>query len=179
MKAIPFIALISMLVCSCGPAAYIGPAERDEAINIGYGSTTQDKLTNPVSKVDVANSLENFDTIYDYLRGRVAGVIVSPGPNPSITIRGASSLNLSTEPLIMVDGMEYSDLSSINPREVKSVEVLKDAAASIYGVRGANGVILVTTKTADLVKQQEAEAKKAAREAKKKARSKASQQEDD
>jgi len=63
-----------------------------------------------------------------------------------IIIRGIGSINSSNDPLILVDGSEITDLSTINPNDVKSVDVLKDASSSIYGVRGANGVILITTK---------------------------------
>ena len=71
-------------------------------------------------------------------------MIVKPGG--SIQIRGISSVNSSTEPLILVDGVEVRDLSNINPMDVESIDVLKDASASIYGVRGANGVIIVKLK---------------------------------
>ena len=63
-----------------------------------------------------------------------------------IIIRGIGSINSSNDPMILVDGSEITDLSTINPNDVKSVDVLKDASSSIYGVRGANGVILITTK---------------------------------
>ncbi len=77
------------------------------------------------------------------IQGKCAGVIVRGN---SIQIRGISSINLSTEPLLIVDGVEMKDVSGINPRDVKEIQVLKDAAASIYGSRGANGVILITLK---------------------------------
>ena len=67
-------------------------------------------------------------------------------PDKRIIIRGVGSINSSNDPLILVDGSEITDLSTINPNDVKSVNVLKDASSSIYGVRGANGVILITTK---------------------------------
>ena len=82
--------------------------------------------------------------IYSVEEGRVAGVMVTP--DRRIIIRGIGTINGSTDPLIMVDGYEVQDLSVINPRDVKSVDILKDGSASIYGVRGANGVILITTK---------------------------------
>ena len=105
--------------------------------------------------------------MYDYLRGRVAGVEVSP--NNSIRIRGTNSINSSTEPLIIVDGSE-ADLNSVSPYDVYSVSVLKDASSSIYGVRGANGVILITTKHAQQEKDAQQQAKKQARAEKKAAR---------
>ena len=77
------------------------------------------------------------------IQGKCAGVQVS---GHSIIIRGKNSINLSSEPLFVVDGVAVEDVSYINPREVKNITVLKDSAASIYGVRGANGVILITLK---------------------------------
>ena len=82
--------------------------------------------------------------MYEYLRGRVAGVMVTP--ENKILVRGVNSINASTDPLILVDGVETTDLSVINPADVSSVDVIKDGSASIYGMRGANGVILITTR---------------------------------
>ena len=62
-----------------------------------------------------------------------------------ILIRGVNSINSSSDPLILVDGVEMSDISSLNPADVKSVDVIKDGSSAIYGMRGANGVILITT----------------------------------
>ena len=90
------------------------------------------------------NDAAVYTDMYEYLRGRVPGVAV--GTDNSITIRGVNSINLSTEPLILLDGVAITDLSTINPMDVQSVDVLKDASSSIYGARGANGVILITTK---------------------------------
>ena len=84
-----------------------------------------------------------YRDIYEMIQGKCAGVQVT---GRSITIRGKNSINLSTEPLFVVDGVAVEDVSHINPREVKNITVLKDSAASIYGVRGANGVILITLK---------------------------------
>jgi len=114
-------------------------------VNVGYGSVKKDGLTTSVSKVDVdENVINSYSNIYDYLQGRVSGVMVTP--DHRIIIRGVSSINLSSEALILVDGVEVSDLSSLSPNDVDTVTVLKDSSASIYGVRGANGVILITTK---------------------------------
>ena len=87
---------------------------------------------------------KSYSDMYEYLQGRVPGLQVTP--DKRIIIRGIGSINSSTEPLILVDGAEVSDLSTINPHDVKTVDVLKDGSSSIYGVRGANGVILITTK---------------------------------
>lgn len=85
------------------------------------------------------------------LQGNLAGVNVrtvtgEPGENMQIRIRGAASVNASSDPLYVVDGVPVSDLTSINPADISSIEVLKDAAsAAIYGSRGSNGVVIVTT----------------------------------
>ena len=139
--------LFSMLaVVSCGTPPVM-PGQK--AVNIGYGETTQEGLTYAVSSVDMSQ-IDNgaYTTIYDYLEGRVPGVQVrKTGPtSASILVRGINSINSSTEPLIIVDGVEVGDISYINPRDVKSVDVLKDASAAIYGSRGANGVIIITLK---------------------------------
>lgn len=82
-----------------------------------------------------------YQTIYDMIRGRFAGVEVSGN---SIKIMGSSSLNVSTEPLFVVDGVIVSSIDEISPQTVKSIEVLKGPDATVYGVRGANGVIVIT-----------------------------------
>ena len=75
--------------------------------------------------------------------GEVPGVIVS---GTSIRIRGASSINASSEPLFIVDGAPTSSIGHISPRDVKSIDILKGSSAAIYGVRGANGVIVIKLK---------------------------------
>jgi TonB-dependent SusC/RagA subfamily outer membrane receptor len=75
------------------------------------------------------------------IQGKVPGVDVVGN---KITIRGVGSLNLSSDPLFVVDGVAVSSIDNISPREVKSITVLKGASAAIYGTRGANGVILIT-----------------------------------
>ena len=127
-----------------------------QLVVIGYGSTKKTDLTGSVSTVKTqrlknipANSIEHL------LQGRVAGLQIinssqEPGAGSTVRIRGASSINGSNSPLIVVDGFPLGDagnLKQINPENIKSIEVLKDASASaIYGSRGANGVILITTK---------------------------------
>ena len=89
-----------------------------------------------------------FNTVYDYLRDMVPGVRVeSTGPtSANVYVRGINSINSSTTPLFVVDGVVMDDIAAINPYDIDSVDVLKDSAAAIYGVRGANGVILITLK---------------------------------
>lgn len=118
---------------------------QEEEVNVGYGSMKRKDITSSVSSLDVdAQSVATYSNMYDYLRGRVPGVQVTS--DNRILIRGVNSINLSTDPLIILDGSEINDLSVINPNDVESVSVLKDGSASIYGVRGANGVIIITTR---------------------------------
>jgi TonB-dependent SusC/RagA subfamily outer membrane receptor len=113
----------------------------DEAVDIGYGVVKEKALTAPVGKIDGTKSkYASYNSIYEMIRGEVAGVQVN---GKSIMIRSATTLNSNTEPLFIVDGVPVSTLDNILPQMVKSIEVLKGSAASIYGVRGSNGVIIV------------------------------------
>ncbi len=121
--------------------------EGEERVDIGYGSVKRKDLTTPVSKLNVKNSrYATYTNIYEMLKGTVPGLQVS---GTRITIQGIGSLTLSTEPLFIVDGMEVSSIGDIPPSQVESVEVLKGSSASIYGSRGANGVILIKLIGAD------------------------------
>jgi TonB-dependent SusC/RagA subfamily outer membrane receptor len=90
------------------------------------------------------SSVPVYQDIYGMIRGRVPGVEVS---GKSIKIRGSNSLNISTEPLFVLDGVIVSSIDQISPENVKSIEVLKGPDASVYGTRGSNGVIIIKTKT--------------------------------
>ena len=122
-------------------------SEENESINIGYGKAKRKDMTNSVSHVKHDERLV-YNTIYDYIRDKVPGVVVerSDSSTQKIYVRGVSTINSPTDPLIIVDGVEVDDISSINPYDVESIDVLKDAAASIYGVRGNNGVIIISLK---------------------------------
>ena len=157
------LALIATpFLSSCGSSHNVAVPAGDTAVEMGYGTVNKDDLTYSVSSLKPEeNEITSYSNMYDYLRGRVPGVTVSP--NNKIQIRGNNSINAGTEPLIIVDGSE-SDLDAINPRDVYSVDVLKDASSSIYGVRGAGGVIIITTKSAQYMNEQRAKAKKEAKE---------------
>lgn len=130
----------------------------DDVLVIGYGAVKKSDLTGSVASVKMeALSDMTSGSIDGLLQGRAAGLQVlnssqDPGAGATVRIRGNSSINGSNTPLIVVNGFpmgEAGNLSSINTTDIESVEVLKDASASaIYGSRGANGVILVTTKNA-------------------------------
>lgn len=115
--------------------------EDDETVDIGYGTVKKKNLTSPVAKIDgQKKSYASYQNIYDMIRGEVAGVQVT---GKSILLQGTSSLSLSTEPLLVVDGIPVNSIEYISPQIVKSISILKGASASIYGTQGANGVILI------------------------------------
>lgn len=129
----------------------------DEVVVVGYGTQKKINLTGAVSTVDVAKQLESrpITDVARGLQGSASGLTVRTstgelGTNPSMKIRGViGSINGSSSPLILVDNVECNSLQNINPDDVESVSVLKDAAsASIYGVKAAFGVVLITTKKA-------------------------------
>jgi TonB-linked SusC/RagA family outer membrane protein len=124
----------------------------NEVVVIGYGTQRKKETTGAVSVVS-SETIENLKPtrIEQALQGQVAGVNISsnsgsPGASSTISIRGVST-NGDSRPLILVDGNVIEDLSVINPSDIETINVLKDATAGIYGVRAANGVILITTKS--------------------------------
>ena len=148
-------------------------SELEEVVVIGYGTVLKKDLTGSVSSVKVSETISRQSTTVDQLlQGRAAGIQViqnaaNPGSGISVRIRGTSSLRGNNEPLYVVDGIiissasedvvatggnntgqeQQNGLNGINPRDIEDIQVLKDASATaIYGSRGANGVILITTK---------------------------------
>ena len=134
----------------------------DDVVVIGYGVVKKNDLTGSVSTVKADQTNKGLATSpTDLLRGKSAGVVITsgdgaPGSAAQIRIRGGSSLNASNDPLVVVDGLPISNsgisgvgnaLASINPSDIESFTVLKDASATaIYGSRASNGVIIITTK---------------------------------
>jgi TonB-linked SusC/RagA family outer membrane protein len=128
--------------------------EGQELIVVGYGEQDERDLTGAISRVSPEDFSPGTNTnAVQLLNGNAAGVNVSqvssaPGGGIKIQIRGAGSINSSNDVLFVVDGLPGVDPSSLSPNDIESIEVLKDAsAASIYGTRAANGVVLVTTKS--------------------------------
>ncbi len=127
----------------------------DEVVAVGYGKLKSSQVSSSIAKVSSEDISERAVARVDQaIQGKIAGVQVqevsgSPGRSLSVQVRGTSSINYSGNPLYVVDGFPISgDLNSINPGDIESIEVLKDAAsAAIYGSRGSNGVILITTKS--------------------------------
>jgi len=126
----------------------------DEVVVVGYGTRKKSHNTGAISQTtgsEIAKIQAN--RVDDALAGKLAGVLIqnqdgAPGADPKIQVRAASSLSGDSNPLIVVDGYPISgSLATVNPNDIESLEILKDAAsAAIYGSRGANGVVLVTTK---------------------------------
>jgi len=139
---------------SSGSSAQQAQAGDEEAVDVGYGSVDRDGMVSSVATVDGDdNDLIQPRSVADMLRGRVAGVTVIDGPGGSvqIRIRGRRSFNSSSEPLYVIDGliinMPDGILTGINPNDIDSISVLKDAGATAaYGSRGANGVVVIKTK---------------------------------
>lgn len=125
----------------------------DEVVVIGYGTQRKGDVTSAIASVKAEDfTVGKVGDAADLIKGKVAGLTIAKGsgdPNATSTIRlrGVISVNGSTTPLILIDGVE-GDLSTVAPENIEAIDVLKDAsAAAIYGTRGANGVILITTKT--------------------------------
>jgi TonB-linked outer membrane protein, SusC/RagA family/TonB-dependent outer membrane receptor, SusC/RagA subfamily, signature region len=126
----------------------------DELIVVGYGTMRKSDVTGALAVVSAEElSTKPVSNVFEALQGKVAGVDITsaqrPGELGSIRVRGNRSLNATNAPLYVVDGVVLSSggIESINPRDIESINVLKDASSTaIYGSRGANGVILVTTK---------------------------------
>ena len=125
----------------------------DEVVVVGYGTQSKRTITSAVTKVS-GDVLKNVpvSSVAEGLKGKIAGARLysnnnTPGADATIRIRGGSSINKSNDPLILVDGIERT-FSGLNPNDIESIEVLKDAASTaIYGSRASNGVVLITTKT--------------------------------
>lgn len=145
-------------------------AKLDEVVVIGYGSSTRKDLTGSIATIKSEDlNVVKVTTADEFVQGRISGLLLTqtsgqPGGASSVRIRGSSSINASNEPLYVIDGFPVDNnssqqsagvtegpalnaLSSLSPSDIESIDVLKDASATaIYGSRGANGVIIITTK---------------------------------
>lgn len=124
-----------------------------EVVVVGYGVQRKSDLTGAVTSVRGAELAQlPMQRVDQALQGRAAGVMVlntsgQPGGNTTIRIRGMNSISGGNQPLVVVDGLQGVDINSLNPNDIESIEILKDASATaIYGSQGANGVIMITTK---------------------------------
>jgi len=125
----------------------------EEVVVVGYGTQKKESVTGAISSVGAKQIAElPVPSVAQAIQGRAAGVSVvntgTPGSNPVVRIRGVGSISFASDPLYVVDGIPTGGLANIDTKDIQSVEVLKDAAATaIYGSRAANGVILITTKS--------------------------------
>ena len=128
----------------------------EEVLVVAYGTAKKSAFTGSAKMIHTKQITKRPVTnVIESLSGQVAGLQMTmtngqPGETPSILIRGISSMSAKTDPLIVLDGMPYEGgWNNINPADVESISVLKDAASTaLYGARGANGVIIITTKSA-------------------------------
>ena len=126
----------------------------DEVIVVAYGTTKKSSFTGSAENISAEKlELRPITNVAKGIEGQASGVQVTsasgqPGSSPSIRIRGYGSINASSSPLYVVDGIPYDgNLSSLNPADIESMTILKDASAgALYGARGANGVVMITTK---------------------------------
>ena len=134
-----------VLTGSFNARVYI-PEEDDEYVDIGYGKVKRDDLTTSVGSVRKEKiNQPHYTDIYTMIQGEVPGVTVT---GDRIIIRGIHTINASTDPLFVVDGVIVNSISYLNPHDVESIDILKGPSASIYSVNGANGVIHINTKKA-------------------------------
>ena len=138
------LCLVTLIGClaGCGTSKYV---RENDAVDVGYGVQDRDHVTTSVSHVQVRkHEAQTYSNMYDYLRGRVPGVQVTS--DNRIIIRGIGTNSDNFDPLILVDGVEMTDLSTLDPQYVESVDVIKDGSSAIYGMQGANGVIIIKTR---------------------------------
>ena len=140
-----------LILAGCGSQKDLAASGSPAPKNDGYSNNE----TGAISHLEMSETESTtYRTLEEYLEGRVAGLEI--GPDGGIVIRGKGTYNGFSGPLIIVDGVEVSDTSAINPNDIYSVDVLKDAAStSIYGIRGSNGVIVITTKGAQNAKKKD------------------------
>ena len=133
-----------------------------EVVAIGYGTSTKKDLTGAVASIKLEDSpvmMMPNNNVLESLKGSLPGVNIgmgsSAGATPSFSIRGQNSIKAGTSPLLVVDGIIGGDFAQLNPQDIASVDVLKDASSTaVYGSRAANGVIIVTTKRGKTEKPQ-------------------------
>ncbi len=168
-RIIILLGSVALLVC-CAASRTLSSGNRDDEMNVVYGTVDRNSNALTVSEVSVSEAEEQvYSDIFSYLRNKVPGVEVGntsgAGQRPHIQIRGNRSLlGDEGEPLFLVDGVEYSQIETIRPDEIHSVQVFKDSGASSFGSRGANGVISITTKVAHEAAERERALRKAERQ---------------
>lgn len=121
--------------------------EGSDSVNVGYGYVKKNRMSTPSSRRGANKDIASYTDIADYIQATEPGVIVQKnGGSARYLIRGIGTNSSATDPLLMVDGVQVDSFDSILPSQVDAIEVIKDGSASIYGMQGANGVIMITTK---------------------------------
>jgi TonB-dependent SusC/RagA subfamily outer membrane receptor len=154
---LPLLTATAAAACAGGGGPRLPPLEPENEVRVGYDTQERSKLTGSVGSVtaeDIAG--QKVARVEEMIEGRFPGVHVVRGRNGAMTlrIRGVSTLMGSSEPLFVIDGMPVHSgsgmaLAGVNPSDIARIDILKDAGATaIYGSRGANGVVLITTKRA-------------------------------
>ncbi len=151
MRKFVLILSLALLASGCGTLKRASDEaargnEEEEYFDTGYGKVRKSTSASATSTLTVPQG-SGYTNIYDYIKGRVAGVSVN---GTTIRIRGERSILGSNDPLFIVDGMEVNDIGFLSPDMVKSITVLKDASTTaLYGARGANGVLVITTRSSN------------------------------
>ena len=150
------IPILAAMLCLAACGAQHGIVRGESLKTDGYTKNQ----TSAISHLEMNDTdAMTYRTLEEYLEGRVAGLEI--GPDGGIVIRGKGTFNGSSAPLIIVDGVEVMSTDAVNPADIYSVDVLKDAGSTaLYGIRGANGVILITTKGGRYAREAEREARK-------------------
>ena len=142
MRKVLLFLSVALVLVSCAAARQ--ESSGGNSVNIGYGEQDPDQMTMSVSKVKNNKQRQSYSNIFDMIQGNCPGVQISGG---RVIIRGIGTNSDAIDPLFIVDGVQVSDISNIDPITVDSIEVLKDGASgSIYGTQSGNGVILITLK---------------------------------
>ncbi len=119
-----------------------------DSVNVGYGHVKKGKLNTSVTRLDgKKRTAATYTDIADYIQANAPGVMVQKGSRTRYIIRGIGTNSDATDPLLLVDGVEVDSFDSLLPSQVDYIDVIKDGSAAMYGARGANGVIMITTKT--------------------------------
>jgi TonB-dependent SusC/RagA subfamily outer membrane receptor len=150
---------VALLATGCGSSRSLKPEPPppDEVVSVGYGTRSKTLTTGAVTSIAPSDADQRVGRVEEFLRGRVPGLDVLPLGDGTYTlrIRGLSSLQNREEPLLVMDdalvprGALGSTLAGLAPADIARIDVLKDAGSTaIYGMRGANGVIIITTKRA-------------------------------
>ncbi len=162
---LPILTLVLLLTAACGGSKNLA-SDNDGKRNYNDGYMTSETHGAQHLEMKDAEAM-SYRTFEDYVQARVGGVDIDG--NGNLVVRGMGTFNGSSKPLILMDGVEIDNTNDINPNDIYSVDVLKDASSTAtYGFRGANGVLIITSKAAQHAKEVEREARKAAKKAKKK-----------